>query len=91
MMYCQELRKPENNFNGLEYHHILHGWNEVADESSISRALSKARKAAESIEGTTPPNDKEPESSDIMTLHLDWHTPFMIYLKTRGLPEDKVK
>jgi hypothetical protein len=63
----------------------------VADESSISRALSKARKAAESIEGTTPPNDKEPESSDVMTLHLDWHTPFMIYLKTRGLPEDKAK
>jgi hypothetical protein len=24
-----------------------------------------------------------------MTIHLDWHTPFMIYLRTGGLPEDK--
>jgi hypothetical protein len=32
MMYCQELCKLENNFDGLEYHHILRGRNEVADE-----------------------------------------------------------
>jgi ribonuclease HI len=32
MMNCQELRKLENNFNGLEYLHILQGHNEVTDE-----------------------------------------------------------
>jgi hypothetical protein len=32
MMYCQEPRKLENNFDGLEYLHILRGQNEVADE-----------------------------------------------------------
>ena len=32
MLYCQELRKLENNFNNLEYLHVLRGRNEVADE-----------------------------------------------------------
>jgi ribonuclease HI len=32
VMYCQELHKLENNFNGLEYLHILHGNNEITGE-----------------------------------------------------------
>ena len=32
MAYCQEIRKLENNFEGLEYEHILRGRNEIADE-----------------------------------------------------------
>jgi ribonuclease HI len=32
MMYCQELRKLENNFDGLEYLHILLGKNKIVDE-----------------------------------------------------------
>jgi ribonuclease HI len=32
MMYYQELRKLENNFNGLEQLHILRGHNDVPDE-----------------------------------------------------------
>jgi hypothetical protein len=32
LLYCQELRKLENNFDGLEYLHILRGKNEIADE-----------------------------------------------------------
>jgi hypothetical protein len=32
MMYCQEFHKLENNFNDLEYLHILQECNEVADE-----------------------------------------------------------
>jgi hypothetical protein len=42
LLYCQELRKLENNFDGLEYLHILRGKNEVADELaklSSSRAM----------------------------------------------------
>jgi hypothetical protein len=31
-MYCQELRKLENNFNDLEYLYILREKNEIADE-----------------------------------------------------------
>jgi hypothetical protein len=32
MLYCQELRKIENNFDGLEYLHILRWKNEITDE-----------------------------------------------------------
>jgi hypothetical protein len=32
LLYCQERRKLENNFEGLEYLHILRGKNEIADE-----------------------------------------------------------
>ena len=32
MAYCQEIRKLENNFDGLEYGDILRGRNEEADE-----------------------------------------------------------
>jgi hypothetical protein len=32
LLYCQELHKLENNFDGLEYLHILRRKNEVADE-----------------------------------------------------------
>jgi ribonuclease HI len=34
MMYCQELHKLENNFDGLEYLHIMRGQNEITDELS---------------------------------------------------------
>jgi hypothetical protein len=42
LLYCQELRKLENNFDGLKYLHILRGKNEVADELanlSFSQAI----------------------------------------------------
>jgi ribonuclease HI len=32
LLYCEELCKLENNFDGLEYLHILRGKNEVTDE-----------------------------------------------------------
>jgi hypothetical protein len=47
------------------------------NEPSISKVLAKATKAA--------------ESAEVMEIHLDWCTPFMIYLRTGGLPGDKVE
>jgi hypothetical protein len=41
-LYCKELRKLENNFDGLEYLHILRGKNEILDELAklgFSRAM----------------------------------------------------
>jgi ribonuclease HI len=112
LLYCQELSKLENNFDGLEYLHILRGKNEIADELSkpgssramvptgvflqelheptISKALAKASKAAESSQETPPP-DSITESREVMEIHSYWRTPFMIYLRTGGLHEDKVE
>jgi ribonuclease HI len=36
LLYCQELRKLENNFDGLEYLHILSGKHEILDELASS-------------------------------------------------------
>jgi ribonuclease HI len=110
-MYCQELRKLENNFDGLKYLHILRGCNEVTDElaklgssravvpagvfmqefhePSIAKALAKANKAAESSQEITPPAESISESPEVMEVHSDWRTLFLIYLRTRGLPDDK--
>jgi hypothetical protein len=59
-------------------------------EPTISKALAKANKAAESSQETPPPPDNITESLELMENHSDWCTSFMIYLKTGGLPEDKV-
>jgi hypothetical protein len=111
LLYYQDLRKRENNFDGLEYLHILRGKNEVADElaklgssramvttraflqelhkPTISKALAKATKVAESSQETPPPCESITETPEVMEIHSDWPTPFMIYLRTGGLLEDK--
>jgi hypothetical protein len=58
-------------------------------EASITEALTKANKAGESSTETTPLVESISKSPEVMEVHLDWRTPFMIYLRTGGLPEDK--
>jgi ribonuclease HI len=113
LLYCQELHKMENNFDGIEYLHILRGKNEIADElaklgssramvptwvilwelhePTISKALAKANKAAESSQESSPPPDSITKSPEVMEIDSDWRTPFMVYLRIGGLAEDKVK
>jgi ribonuclease HI len=112
-LHCQALYKLENNFDGLEYLHILWGKNEAADElaklgssramvptgvflqelyePSISKALAKAIKTAESSQETPPSNESITESPKVMKIHSDWCIPFMIYFRTGSLREDKVE
>jgi hypothetical protein len=59
-------------------------------EPSISKALAKATKGDESSQETPQPSESVTESPEVMEIHSDWHTSFMIYLKIGGLPEDKV-
>jgi hypothetical protein len=51
-------------------------------EPSISKALAKASKVAESSLETPPPNGRISESPEVMEIHSDCCTPFMIYLRT---------
>jgi hypothetical protein len=46
---------------------------------------------AESSQEATSPTGSISESPKIMEVHSDWRTPFMIYLRTGGLPGDKDK
>jgi ribonuclease HI len=58
-------------------------------EPSITKALAKASKVVKSSQETTAPVESISVSPEVMEIHLDWCTSFMIYLKTGGLPEDK--
>jgi hypothetical protein len=60
-------------------------------EPIILKVLAKASKAAESSQQTPPPTNSISKSPEVIEIHLDWCTLFMIYLKTGGLPEDKDK
>jgi ribonuclease HI len=106
LLYCQEFRNFENNFNYLEYLHILWGKNEIMDElakfdsevflqelhqPTIWKALVRANNVAESSQETPPPIDKITESPEVMEIHSDWYTLFMVYLRIEGLPEDKIE
>jgi hypothetical protein len=59
-------------------------------EPSISKAIAKATKAVESSQETLLQSESITESHDVMEIHFDWRTPFMIYFRIGGLPEDKV-
>jgi hypothetical protein len=60
-------------------------------EPSIVKALAKANKAAESSQETIPHDEGITESPKVMEIHSDWHTPFMVYLRTGGFPKDVVE
>jgi hypothetical protein len=63
-------------------------------EPSISKALAKATNAAKSSQETPQRSENITESPEVMKIHSDWRTSFMIYLRIEGgggLPEDKVE
>jgi hypothetical protein len=60
-------------------------------EPTISKALTKANKVVESSQETPSPPDSIIESLEVMEIHSDWRTLFMIYLRIGGLLEDKVE
>jgi hypothetical protein len=58
-------------------------------EPNITKALAKASKMVESSKENMSSVENIPESPKVMELHSDYGTPFMIYLMTGGLLEDK--
>jgi hypothetical protein len=59
------------------------------DEPTISKALAKANKVAESSQETPAPQNNITESPEVMEIQSNWRTPFMIYLRIGELLEDK--
>jgi hypothetical protein len=58
-------------------------------EPSISKVLAKSSKATKLSQETPLPIESISESPEVIEIHLDWHTPFMIYPRTESLLEDK--
>ena len=93
--YCQEVRKLEDKFDGLELTHVLRNDNAEADE--LAKMGSRRTPAppgifVQQLHQTTirEPDDtttRQPES-DVLAISPEWTTPYLNYLLNDELPED---
>ena len=100
--YCLEVRKLENKFYGLEFHHVIRHNNIDADILSklgSTRAQVPAGVFVHELHKpsileltptppTTSPKLSEP-SREVMMIDMDWRTPFIDYIREQKLPSDK--
>jgi ribonuclease HI/dsDNA-binding SOS-regulon protein len=98
--YCLEVRKLENKFYGLEFHHIVRVNNVAADVLSklgSTRAQVPAGvfvhelhapSIPESAPTTTAPVPL-PAGQEVMMIDLDWRQPFIDYIREQKVHTDK--
>jgi ribonuclease HI len=98
--YFLEVRKLENKFYGLEFHHV------VRDNNVAANVLSKLGSTraqvlvgvfihelhAPSIPEPTPPTTDPTHllaGQEVMMIDVDWRQPFIEYLSEQKVPSDK--
>jgi ribonuclease HI len=98
--YCLEVRKLENKFYGLEFHHIVRDNNVAADVLSklgSTRAQVPvgvfvhelhAPSIPEPAPTTTDPAPS-PAGQKVMMIDVDWRQPFIGYIREQKVPTDK--
>ena len=95
--YCLEVRKLENKFYGLEFHHIIRDNNVAANILSklgSTQAQIRAGVFVHELHKPSPPttDPKLPEPSwEVMMIDVDWRTPFIDYIREQKLPSDKIE
>jgi hypothetical protein len=98
--YCLEVRKLENKFYGLEFHHIVRDNNVAADVLSKLGSThaqvpvgvfihelhvpSILEPAPTTTDPTYPPTGQE-----VMMIDVDWRQPFIDYIREQKVPSDK--
>jgi hypothetical protein len=98
--YCLEVRKLENRFYGLEFHHVVRDNNVAADV--LSKLVSTRAQVpagvfvhelhAPSILEPAPPTTDPahpPASQEVMMIDVDWRQPFIDYIRKQKVPTDK--
>jgi ribonuclease HI len=98
--YCLEVRKLENKFYGLEFHHVVRDNNVAADVLS-KLASTHAQVPAgvfvyelhapsipEPVPTTTNPAHL-PAGQEVMMIDVDWRQPFIDYIREQKVPSDK--
>jgi hypothetical protein len=98
--YCLEVRKLENKFYGLEFHHVVRDNNvaaEVLSKLGSTRAQVPAgvfvhELHAPSIPKPAPPTivpAHHPAGQEVMMIDVDWRQPFIDHLSEQKVPSDK--
>lgn len=99
--YCKKVRKLENKFSELEFHHVIRDNNVAADvlskmgstraEVSAGIFVHELRKPyiPEQVTPATTNTQPPKPSQDIMMIEVDWRSPFIDYIKKQKLPSDK--
>jgi ribonuclease HI len=89
--YCLEVRKLENKFYSLEFHHVVRDNNVAADVlsklgSTRAQILAgvfvhelHAPSISEPVPTTTNPSPSQP-SQEVMMIDVDWRQPFIGYI-----------
>jgi hypothetical protein len=98
--YCLEVRKLENKFYGLEFHHIVRDNNVAADvlskpgstRAQVPAGVFVHELHAPSIPEPAPPTtvpSHPPAGQEVMMIDVDWRQPFIDYLSEQKVPSDK--
>jgi hypothetical protein len=98
--YCLEVRKLENMFYGLEFHHIIRDNNVAADvlskhgstRAQVPAGVFVHELHAPSIPEPAPPTTvpaHPPDGQEVMMIDVDWRQPFIDYLSEQKVPSDK--
>jgi hypothetical protein len=98
--YCLEVRKLENKFYGLEFHHVVRDNNVAADvlsklgstHTQVPTGVSIHELHAPSIPEPAPPTTDPahpPAGQKDMMIDVDWRQPFIDYLSEQKVPSDK--
>jgi ribonuclease HI len=98
--YCLEVRKLENKFYGLEFHHVVRDNNVAADVLSklgSTRAQVPAGVFVHELHAPSIPEpaptttDPAPPSAgqEVMMIDVDWRQPFIDYIREQRVPTDK--
>jgi ribonuclease HI len=98
--YCLEVRKLENKFYGLEFHHVVRHNNVAADvlsklgstRAQVPAGVFVHELHAPSIPEPTPTTTDlahPPAGQEVMMIDVDWRQPFIDYIREPKFPSDK--
>jgi hypothetical protein len=98
--YCLEVRKLENKFYGLEFHHVISDNNVAADVLSKLGSTHAQVPAGVFVHELHAPSIPEPAPTttdpapsqagqEVMMIDVDWRQPFIDYIREQKVPTDK--
>jgi hypothetical protein len=98
--YCLEVRKLENKFYDLEFHHVVRYNNVAADVLSKLGSTRAQVPAGVFVHGLHAPSIPEPAPTttdpapsqpgqEVMMIDVDWRQPFIDYIREQKVPLDK--